>query len=77
MPHKKKEIINFDAEVDRTGVQALKFDGKMLESIFQEKDLWPSWVADMDFKASRHIQDALTRRVIDGVNPGLFAAVWQ
>ena len=62
-----KEIIDFDAVVDRAEVPTLKFDGEMLESIFGEKDLWPSWVADMDFQASRKIQDALTRRVKHGV----------
>lgn len=67
MPNSKKEIINFDAEVNRTEVPALKFDGEMMESIFGEKDLWPSWVADMDFKSSRHIQDALARRVEHGI----------
>lgn len=63
----KKEIINLYTEVNRTEVQTLKFDGEMLESVFGEKDLWPSWVADMDYKASQHIQDALTRRVAHGV----------
>lgn len=63
----KEEAINFDSEIDRTQVQTLKFDGDLLESIFGEKDLWPSWVADMDFKSSRHIQDALTRRVEHGI----------
>lgn len=63
----KKEIINFDTEIDRAEVQTLKFDGEMLESIFGERDLWPSWVADMDFKASQYTQDALTRRVEHGV----------
>ena len=67
MPQLKNEMINFDAEVDRTEVQTLKFDDEMLESIFGEKDLWPSWVADMDFKSSRHIQDALARRVEHGI----------
>ncbi len=62
-----EEAINFDAEIDRTLVQTLKFDGDLLESIFGKKDLWPSWVADMDFKSSRHIQDALTRRVEHGI----------
>jgi len=67
MSHLKKEIINFDTEIDRTEVQTLKFDGEMLESIFGKKNLWPSWVADMDFKSSRYIQDALTRRVEHGI----------
>ena len=63
----KKEIINFDAETDRNEVQTLKFDAELLESIFGERDLWPSWVADMDFKSSRYIQEALTRRVEHGI----------
>jgi len=63
----KDDSVNFDLEVDRTKVQALKFDDVMLESIFGEKDLWPSWVADMDFKSSRHIQDTLARRVEHGI----------
>lgn len=63
----KKEIINLDAVVDRTEVPTLKFDGEMLESIFGEKDLWPSWVADMDFPASQKIQDVLCQRVEHGI----------
>lgn len=63
----ENENLNFDAEIDRTEVPTLKFDGEMMQSIFGEKDLWPSWVADMDFQASRHVQDALARRVEHGV----------
>jgi len=62
-----KEIVNLDVEIDRTEAPTLKFDGEMMESIFGEKDLWPSWVADMDFRASQHIQNALTRRVEHGI----------
>ena len=61
------ENLNFDTEIDRTEVPALKFDGEMMASIFGEKDLWPSWVADMDFRVSRHIQNALIRRVEHGI----------
>ncbi len=61
------EFINFDLEIDRTEVQTLKFDKEMLESIFGEKDLWPSWVADMDFKSSQTIQNALAQRVEHGI----------
>ncbi len=63
----KKEIINLDAVVDRTEVPTLKFDGEVLESIFGEKDLWPSWVADMDFQTSQKIQHALCQRVGHGI----------
>ena len=67
MTDSKIEATNFDAEVDRTEVLTLKFDGKMMGAIFGRKDLWPSWVADMDFKSSRHIQEALARRVEHGI----------
>ena len=62
-----EEKVDFDAEVDRSAVRTLKFDADMMESIFGTSDLWPSWVADMDFKSSRHIQDALARRVEHGI----------
>ena len=43
------------------------FDGDMMASIFGESELWPSWVADMDFKAAQPIQEALARRVEHGI----------
>ncbi len=61
------ESANFDRVIDRSEVPTLKFDGDMMESIFGDRDLWPSWVADMDFAASEKIQDALARRVRHGV----------
>ena len=61
------DIINLDEVIDRSEVQALKFDGEMMKSIFGERDLWPSWVADMDFKASSKVIDALSQRVSHGV----------
>lgn len=62
-----KKDINLDEVVDRTAVPTLKFDGDMIESIFGERDLWPAWVADMDFKASEKIIDAISRRVNHGI----------
>ena len=67
MPQSKKESVDFDAEIDRAGVRALKFDGDMMASIFGERDLWPSWVADMDFRAAQPVQDALAARVEHGI----------
>lgn len=63
----KRESIDFDRVIDRCEVATLKFDGDMMESIFGDRDLWPSWVADMDFAASEKIRDALARRVSHGV----------
>jgi len=62
-----EENIDFDRVIDRNEVRTLKFDGELLESVFGRRDLWPSWVADMDFTASRSIQEALARRVEHGI----------
>ena len=62
-----REFRDLDKIIDRTEVPTLKFDGDMMQSIFGERDLWPSWVADMDFAASDQIQQALMQRVEHGV----------
>lgn len=63
----RKEIIDFDVEIDRTEVPTLKFDPKIIGSIFGKNNIWPSWVADMDFKGSSHIKNAIVRRAEHGV----------
>ena len=63
----KKDVINLDAIIDRNEVPTLKFDGVMMESVFGEKELWPSWVADMDFMASPAVINALSRRLSHGI----------
>ncbi len=59
--------MNLDTVIDRAEVATLKFDGSTMQSIFGERDLWPSWVADMDFIAAPEIIDALSRRLKHGV----------
>lgn len=61
------EFIDFNEEIDRRQVASLKFDGATLEAIFGERDLWPAWVADMDFKASEAIQSAMAKRLEHGI----------
>ncbi len=63
----EKAITNLDEVIDRSKVPTLKFDSEMMQSVFGEKDLWPSWVADMDFKASPQIIDALSQRLDHGI----------
>lgn len=63
----KKDVINLDAVIDRNEVPTLKFDGEVMTSVFGAKELWPSWVADMDFMASPAIIEALSRRLSHGV----------
>jgi cystathionine beta-lyase len=57
----------FDSDVNRKAVSTLKFDAQTMQGIFGSAELWPSWVADMDFKAAPEIIDALSKRVDHGV----------
>ncbi len=57
----------FDDPVDRSEVPTLKFDGDTMQSLFGSSDLWPSWVADMDFRAAPAVIEALSRRAAHGV----------
>ncbi len=63
----KTTIADFDEVVDRSGVATLKFDAETMQGIFGASDLWPSWAADMDFKAAPKIIEALNRRLEHGV----------
>jgi len=63
----KATITDFDQIIDRTEVATLKFDTETMQGVFGTSDLWPSWVADMDFRAAPKIIEALTRRVEHGV----------
>ena len=63
----EKAITNLDEVIDRSKVPTLKFDSEMMQSVFGEEDLWSSWVADMDFKASPQIIDALSQRLAHGI----------
>jgi cystathionine beta-lyase len=58
---------DLDQIIDRTEVATLKFDAETMQGIFGTSDLWPSWVADMDFRAAPKIIEALNRRVEHGV----------
>jgi cystathionine beta-lyase len=60
------KIYNFDEIVDRNGSGSVKYDGS--KRVFKEDNLFPMWVADMDFKTPQYITDAIIKRV----NHGLF-----
>jgi len=57
----------FDEIIDRDQFATLKFDRAMLQDLFGSEYLWPSWVADMDFRAAPAIIDALEERLQHGV----------
>jgi len=56
---------NFDELVDRRNSDSVKW--RELEEFQGEKDVLPMWVADMDFKSSDEIIEALKTRVEHGV----------
>ncbi|CAM3964740.1 MalY/PatB family protein [Geobacillus stearothermophilus] len=55
----------FDRVIDRRGTLSVKWDDT--KRVFGHEDVWPMWVADMDFPAPPEVQEALQRRVEHGV----------
>ena len=56
---------DFDTIVDRLNTNSMKWD--FVEEVFCEKDILPLWVADMDFKTSDAIINALVRVAQHGI----------
>lgn len=57
--------LDFDAVVDRKNTYSLKYDFAKERSM--PEDVLPLWVADMDFKVSSYIQEALQKQVEHGI----------
>lgn len=49
--------LDFDTVIDRKNTNSLKYDFAKRKGM--PEDVLPLWVADMDFKTSSYIQDAL------------------
>ncbi len=58
-------IYNFDEKIDRKNTNCVKYDA--LEKYFGCKDLQPLWVADMDFKTPKEINEAILQKALNGV----------
>ena len=54
-----KNKYNFDEKVNRKGTNCAKYDG--LKKYFGYEDLNPLWVADMDFKTPKFINDEIIK----------------
>lgn len=52
--------LDFDRVIDRRNTRSLKYDFAVRRGM--PEDVLPLWVADMDFKTSSYIEDALTER---------------
>ena len=57
--------LNFDEIVPRKGTMSLKYD--YAKERGKPEDVLPLWVADMDFKTSSYVQDALRETVDHGI----------
>ena len=57
--------LDFDLVIDRKNTHSLKYD--MAHRLGKPEGILPLWVADMDFKTSSYIQEAIEKRVEHGV----------
>ena len=57
--------LDFDKVVDRKNTNCLKYDFAVERGM--PEDVLPLWVADMDFKTSSYVQDALNRQIEHGI----------
>ena len=64
-------MFDFDEVVDRKGTNCAKWDA--IEANNKPKDVLPMWVADMDFKSPKEIENALVKRIKQGVYGYSFA----
>lgn len=57
--------LDFDSVIERKNTRSLKYD--FAKAYGMPEGLLPLWVADMDFKTSSYIEDALVERAREGV----------
>ena len=55
----------FDEKIDRLNTASVKWEAT--KEVFGEADLWPMWVADMDFKPPQAVIEAIQKRADHGV----------
>ena len=53
--------LNFDEITERRGTHCLKYDFAVRRGM--PEDVLPLWVADMDFKTSSYVEDAVIERI--------------
>ncbi len=57
--------LDFDTVIDRYNTNSLKFDA--IKARKKPSDITPLWVADMDFKISSYIQEAINKQTEHGI----------
>lgn len=61
----REEHIDFDTVIDRRNTKSLKYDFALKRG--KPENILPLWVADMDFKVSNKITEAIQRQVEHGI----------
>lgn len=61
----EEKNLNFDAVIDRRNTYCLKYDFAKRRGM--PEDLLPLWIADMDFKTSSFVQEALIKQAEHGL----------
>ena len=57
--------LNFDEIINRKNTDCLKYDFAKRRGM--PEDVLPLWIADMDFKTSSYVEDAVIERVKHGI----------
>ena len=57
--------LNFDEIINRRGTDCLKYDFAVRRGM--PEDVLPLWVADMDFKTTSYVEDAVIERTKHGI----------
>ena len=57
--------LDFDTVIDRKGTYSLKYD--FARERRMPEDLLPLWVADMDFRTTSYVEDAIVKRAAHGI----------
>lgn len=60
-----EKSLDFETVIERNGTGCLKYDGRAMRGM--PADVLPLWVADMDFRVSSSIQEALTAQAAHGI----------
>ena len=63
--YKKERNLDFDTVIDRRNTKSIKYDFTRKRGM--PEDTLPMWVADMDFKTSSFVLDALEHQVKHGI----------
>ena len=61
----KERNLDFDTVWNRKNTRSLKYDFAVRRGM--PEDVLPLWVADMDFKTSSYVEDALVLRAKEGI----------